>query len=288
MLRLVLPKGSLEEQTFDLFRRAGLEVRAEHRGYSPTIADERIGLVKLLRPQEIPKYVEEGYFDLGITGKDWIVESGSDVAEVADLGYNKSGPGEVRLVLAVPKDSDVKSARDIKPGSRISTEYPNLTRRYFESLGIPVQIHFSYGATEGKIPDLADAIVDLTETGETLRKSGLKIVDVLLTSTARLIANRRSYVEKRKEIEEIKTLLVGAMEAREKVLLVMNVPEDKLRDVISILPAMKRPTVSKLYGINYCAVETVALKSELNVLIPKLKEKGAEDILEIPISKIVR
>ncbi len=289
MIDIVLPKGSLEEQTLLLFRQADLEVRRTEREYNPKINDPRIRKVKILRPQEIPGYIEEGYFDLGISGLDWVLESGADVVEVADLPYSKQGEGIVKIVVAVPQDSPIKSARDIPPGSRVSTEYPRLTRSFFEGLGIPVDLRYSYGATEAKVPELVDVIVDITETGSTLRKNGLKIVDVILESTSRLIANKESWKDpqKRREIEEIKTLLLAVIEARGRVFLVMNVPEDRLEGVVEALPALKKPTVSKLYQTGYYSVQTVVSKSEVNILIPRLKALGAEDILEMDISKIV-
>jgi ATP phosphoribosyltransferase len=290
MLSIALPKGSLEEQTLLLFSQADLEVKRSSREYSPTIADPRIGKVKILRPQEIPSFVQDGYFDLGISGHDWITESGADVIEIAELPYSKTGTGVVKLVLAVPDDSPIQSAGDIRPGSRVSTEFPNITRRYFEDLGVPVEVHFSHGATEAKVPDMMDALVDLTETGTTLRRNGLRIVATLLTSTTRLLANRSSWAdpEKRRETEEIRTLLLGVIEARGRVLLMMNVAHDRLEQVIAALPAMKKPTVNKLYGSEDYEVTTVADKANVNVLIPKLKTAGAEDILELPISKIVK
>lgn len=289
MLDIALPKGSLEEQTLLLFKQADLEIRKTDREYNPTVKDPRIKKVKILRPQEIPKYVEEGYFDLGISGKDWVMESDSEVVEIADMFYSKMGEGIVKIVIAVPNEKDIKSAMDIKPGSRVSTEYPNLTKKFFDNLGIPVDLRYSYGATEAKVPELVDVIVDLTETGSTLRKNGLKIVDIIMESNTKLIANKRSMEDpvKRKEIEEIKILLQAVLEARGKVFIVMNVPENKLDSVVAGLPAMKRPTVSKLYKSDYYAVETVISKNEINILIPKLKALGAEDILEMDIMKIV-
>jgi ATP phosphoribosyltransferase len=290
MLSLAIPKGSLEEQTLLLFAQADLEVRKSSRAYNPTIDDPRIARVKVLRPQEIPLYVADGHFDLGISGHDWVTESGADVVEVAELPYAKTGAGVVKMVLAVPDDSPIASARDIAPGSRISTEFPRVTKAYFEKLGIPVEVHFSYGATEAKVPELMDALVDLTETGSTLRRNGLKIVDVVLTSTTRLLASKAAWAdpEKRREIEEIRTLLLGVIEARGRVLLSMNVPKSRLEDVVAALPAMKRPTVNPLYGSEDFEVTTVADKATVNILIPQLKAAGAEDILEIPITKIVR
>ncbi len=295
MISIAIPKGSLEAQTLQLFKQADLEIKVTSREYNPQIDDPRIEKVKILRPQEIPEYVEKGYFDIGITGKDWIVERGADVEEIADLSYSKTAEknGKVRIVLAVQADSDIRAVADIKPNSRISTEYPNLTKAFFDELGIPVQIFFSYGATEAK--DMMDGIVELTETGETLRKNNWRIIHTILESSTKLIANKDSWREpgKRREIEEIKTLLSGVIEARGRVLLSMNVAEDKLRDVVSALPAMKKPTIAQLYDSDsterrYYAVETVVSKKKVNILIPRLKALGAEDIIEIDITKIVK
>lgn len=290
MLSIALPKGSLEEQTMLLFRQAGLRVKFGFRDYNPHIDDPRISRVKILRPQEIPKYVEEGYFDLGISGWDWVNETNAKVEVIADMPYSKQGEGVVRLVVAVPEDSKIESPKDIKPGSRITTEFPNLTRKYFKKLGIPVKIFFSYGASEAKVPELMDVVIDLTETGTTLRQNRLKIIDTMLESSTKLIANNKAWKDgkKRKAIEEIRTLLLGVLEARGKVLLTMNVPEDKLRGLIKILPSMKNPTVSKLYNSGFYAVETVVPKKDVNTLIPKLKDRGAQDILEMDITKIVK
>lgn len=289
MINIAIPKGSLEEQTLLLFKQADLEIKKTEREYNPKVNDPRINKVKILRPQEIPKYIDEGYFDLGISGRDWVIESNSDVVEVADMPYSKQGAGIVKIVIAVPRESDIKSAADIKPNSRVTTEYPNITKAFFENIGIPIDMHFSYGATEAKVPDLMDVVVDLTETGSTLRKNGLKIVDVMMKSSSKLIANKDSWADpvKHQEIEEIKTLLLAVIEARGKVLIDMNVPADKLDAVIDALPSMKHPTVSQLYKSDYYAVETVISKSNINILIPKLKSLGAEDIIEMEISKIV-
>lgn len=290
MLSIALPKGSLEEQTLLLFSQADLEVRKSSREYNPTISDPRISKVKILRPQEIPVFVADGHFDLGISGYDWVRETAADIIEVAELPYAKTGTGVVNMVLAVPDDSPVRSAADIAPGSRITTEFPNVTREFFKGLGIPVDVHFSYGATEAKVPELMDALVDLTETGSTLRRNGLRIVDTVLTSTTRLLASRAAWEDpdKRAAIEDIKTLLLGVIEARGRVLLSMNVPAARLEAVIGELPAMKRPTVSKLYGSEDYEITTVADKATVNILIPRLKGAGAEDILELAISKIVK
>ncbi len=291
MITIVIPKGSLEAQTLLLFKQADMEIKVTNREYNPSIEDPRIERVKILRPQEIPEYVEKGYFDLGITGRDWIAERGADVVEIADLSYSKMAEkeGAVKIVLAVPADrAEVNEAKDVPPQSKISTEYPKLTKSFFDDLGIPVQIFFSYGATEAK--DMMDGIVELTETGETLRKNNWRIIHTILESHTKLIANKDSWSDssKRAEMEEIKTLLSGVIEARGKVLLSMNVAETKLKEVMSVLPAMKKPTISQLYEQDYYAVETVVSKREVNVLIPKLKSMGAEDIIEMNITKIVQ
>jgi len=290
MLSIALPKGSLEEQTLMLFSQADISVKKGPRQYNPIIDDPRIDKIKILRPQEIPKYVEEGYFDLGISGKDCIVESGADVVEVADMPYAKTGTGKMRMVIAVPDNSSIEKPEDILIGSRITTEFPNITKNYFDKLGIPVKVYYSYGATEAKIPEIMDIVVDLTETGETLRRNQLKIIGTIMESTTRLIANKLSFEdkEKRKAMEEIKTLLLGVLEARGRVLLSMNVSKDKLENIIKTLPAMKRPTVNQLYNSDYLEVTTVVDKANVNIIIPKLKAQGAEDILEMDIAKIVR
>ena len=289
MITIALPKGSLEAQTLQLFREADLEVRRTDRDYNPRIADGRIGKIKILRPQEIPTYVEKGYFDLGISGLDWVRETSSDVVEVANLSYSKTGEGNVKIVIAVHRDEPIGDVSGIRPGSRVTTEYPELTRKFFDQLGIPVQLFHSFGASEAKVPDLMDVVVDLTETGTTLRKNGLKIVGQIMESYTVIIANKASWAdpEKRREIDEITTLLFGVIDARHKVLLTMNVPAGSMERLVASLPAMKKPTVSRLHGIDYYSIQTVVQKSGVNQLIPKLKECGAEDILEIPISKIV-
>lgn len=290
MLSIALPKGSLQEQTLKLFSEADMPVAGASRGYDCSVDDPRIERAKILRPQEIPTYVSDGYFDLGISGHDWVLETAADIVEVADLPYAKTGTGIIRAVVAVPDDSPIQRPEDIPAGSRVSTELVNVTRAYFDRLGIPVEVFFSYGATEAKVPELMDVIVDLTETGETLRRNGLRIVDTVLESTTRLIANKESWRDpvKRQAIEEIRTLLLGVIEARGRVLLLMNVAESRLDEVVAVLPAMKHPTVNKLYNSDFVEVTTVADKATVNELIPKLKSAGAEDILEMPIGKIVR
>jgi len=289
MIDIAIPKGSLEQQTLQLFKQAGLEIKRTEREYNARINDPRIGKVKILRPQEIPTYVAKGYFDLGISGTDWIKESESDVVTVAELDYGKQGPGKVKVIVAVPESQNAKSAKDVLPNSRVSTEYPNLTKKFFDDLRVPVEIQYSYGATEAKVPELVDAVVDLTETGSTLRKNGLKIIDVILESTSELIANKESWndPEKREDILAVETLLFAVTRARGKVMIALNIPEDKIEDLVSLLPSMKRPTISKLYNSGYYAVQSVVDRSQVNLLIPELKKVGAEDILELDITKIV-
>jgi ATP phosphoribosyltransferase len=290
MLKLVIPKGSLERATLDLFEAADLRVRrGSDREYRATVDDPRIDSVAILRPQEIPIYVEDGYFDVGVTGEDWISESGADVVKVSTLEYSKQTDLPVKVVLAVPRDAGITAPDQIKPDSRISTEFPNLTRAYFEKLGIPVRIFLSYGATEAKVPEIVDAIVDLTETGATLRQHGMEIVDVLLESRTQLIANPNAYKdpEKKNAIDELVILLRGAVDARGRVLVKLNVQEAQLAAVVNLLPAMRAPTVSELAEKGYFAVETIVPKATINTLIPRLKAAGAEDIVELPITKIV-
>ena len=290
MLKLVLPKGSLERATFELFEAADLKVRrGSDREYRGSVEDPRIDSVAILRPQEIPTYIENGFFDIGVTGEDWIAETGSNVTNVTALEYSKATDLPVKIVLAAPREAGLKSARDIKPGSRISTEFPNLTQRFFDELGIPVNIFLSYGATEAKVPEIVDAIVDLTETGSTLRRHGMEIVDVLLESRTQLIANNDAYADsdKRRAIDELTLLLRGAVSARGRVMVKLNVDDANLKEIVELLPAMRAPTVSPLAQEGYYAVETIVQKSEINVLIPQLKALGAEDIVELPVTKIV-
>jgi ATP phosphoribosyltransferase len=290
MLRLVLPKGSLEAQTLRLFEEADLRVRrGSDRDYHGTIDDDRIERVSILRPQEIPLYVQDGLFDLGITGQDWVAETGADVEVLTTLRYAKSGTGHgTKVVLAVPNDHPANSAKEVPPGTRISTEFDQLTKRYFEELGIDVKVVWSYGATEAKVPEIVDAIVDITETGSTLRAHGMKIIETLLTSDPILIANRASASDPsaRAAMEDIVTLLRGALEAEGRALIKLNVAADRLHEVLAVVPSMKAPTVSQLSEGGF-AVETVVDKGGVNRLIPQLKAAGATDILEIPISKIV-
>ncbi|HAZ36017.1 MAG: ATP phosphoribosyltransferase [Acidimicrobiales bacterium] len=290
MLKLVLPKGSLEKSTLELFDGADLAVsRGSSVDYRATIDDPRIEDVRILRPQEIPVYVADGLFDIGITGRDWIEETGSDVVSLGELHYSKATARPVRIVVAVAGDSPVESVADLSSGVRVSSEYPELTRRFFDERGVEADIQLSYGATEAKIPDIVDVVVDITETGRALRAAGLKVIDTILTSYTELVANADSYAdpEKRHAMEQIHRLLQGTLEARGKVLVKMNVPADRLDAVIDLIPSMKSPTVNELFRGAGFAVETVVAKSEINVLIPELRDGGATDILEIPLSKIV-
>ena len=290
MLKLVFPKGSLEKATFELFEAADLKIaRASDREYRGQINDPRIDSVAILRPQEIPTYVEDGFFDVGVTGEDWIAETGAGVVKVTALEYSKQTDLPVKIVLAVPREAGISRPEDVKPGARISTEFPNLTTAYFEKLGIPVRVFLSYGATEAKVPEIVDAIVDLTETGSTLRRHGMEIVDVLMESRTQLIANPAAYedTEKRRAIEELTILLRGAVDARGKVLVKLNIDKARLDGIVEALPAMRSPTVSQLSESGFYAVESIVAKTEINTLIPRLKSLGAEDIIELPVTKIV-
>ncbi|HEX2023174.1 MAG TPA: ATP phosphoribosyltransferase [Acidimicrobiales bacterium] len=290
MLRLVLPKGSLERATLDLFDDADLAVRrASDVDYRATIDDPRVDEVRILRPQEIPHYVAEGQFDLGITGRDWIEETGREVVSLGELHYSKATARPVRIVLAVAADTAVRSVAELPTGLRVSTEYPELTRRYFEKQGVPVDVRLSYGATEAKVPEIADAVVEITETGRALRAAGLRIIDTILVSYTELIANPEAYDDpaKRHAMNQLHTLLQGTLEARGHVLVKLNVSEVDLDRVIGLLPALKAPTVSKLFGTEAYAVETVVPKSQINTLIPALRDAGASDLIELALAKIV-
>jgi ATP phosphoribosyltransferase len=290
MLRLVLPKGSLERATLELFEAADLAVRrSSDVDYKATIADPRVADVRILRPQEIPTYVAEGLYDLGITGRDWIEETASDVVSLGELRYSKATTNPIRVVLAVADDAPWQKVEDLPAGVRVSTEYPGLTSRFLAEHGVDAQVRLSHGATEAKIPDVADAVVEITETGRAIRAAGLRILDTVLTSYTELIAHPAAYAdpEKRHAMHQLHTLLAGALEARGKVLVKLNVSDDDLDRVIGQLPAMKSPTVSQLFGGAGYAVEAVVAKEDINVLIPSLKDAGATDILEIPLSKIV-
>ncbi len=290
MLRIVLPKGSLERATLALFEDADLAVsRSSDVDYRATIDDPRVADVRILRPQEIPRYVADGLFDVGITGRDWIEETAADVVTLAELHYSKATARPIRVVLAVAHDSPAQSVADLPAGVRVHTEYPKLTTRYFAEHGVDAEVHLSYGATEAKVPDIADAVVEITETGRALRAAGLRILETMLVSHTELIASPSAWADpdKRAAMEQLRVLLSGTLEARGRVLLKLNVDAGNLDSVIALLPALRSPTVSKLFGEDGFAVETVVAKSEINILIPALKDLGAAGIIELPIAKIV-
>jgi ATP phosphoribosyltransferase len=290
VLNLVLPKGSLERATLELFEDADLAVqRRSDVEYRASIDDPRVREVRILRPQEIPRYVAAGDFDLGVTGRDWVEETGADVVSLGELAYSKTTAHPVRLVLAVAADDPVQRVEDLPAGVRVHSEYPELTRRYLAGRGVDASVSLSYGATEAKVPDIADAVVELTETGRALRAAGLRVLDTVLTSSTELIANPAAHrdPEKRKAMEQLHTLLSGVLDARGRVLLKLNVEHANLAGVLELLPALKAPTVSRLSGDDAYAVETVVAKTEINTLIPSLKDRGATGIIELPIAKIV-
>ena len=284
---LGLPKGSLQESTFALFKRAGFNVTCSSRSYIPSIDDAEIRC-RLLRPQEMSRYVELGLLDAGICGWDWVYENGSDVQEVCELNYSKATSNPVRWVLAVPNDSKIKSVKDLQ-GKRISTEAVGLVKRYLKKNGVKAEVEFSWGATEVKAPELVDAIVDLTETGSSLRANNLRIVDTILVSTTRLIANKASWKNKAKraKLEQLKMLLVGALDAQKRVLMKLNAPAKSLAQIVKVLPALHAPTVNKLHDANWFAVESVVEERKVRDLIPQLTKQGATGIIELPLNKII-
>lgn len=289
VLRIVLPKGSLEKATFELFEAADLTIRRSSSvDYKATIDDPRIIDVRILRPQEIPQYVAEGLFDIGITGRDWVEETQSDLESLGELKYSKATSDPVKVVVAVAGDSPAQTVADLPHGVRVSSEYPSLTERYFAERGIKADVRLSYGASEAKIPDIADCIVDITETGRALRAAGLRVIDTMLVSYTEMIANKDSYADpaKRHAMGQLMTLLLGTLDARGKVLVKLNVGSDDLQKVLAVLPSAKSPTISELAGGGF-AVESVVEKRTINTLIPALKDAGASDLLELPISKIV-
>jgi ATP phosphoribosyltransferase len=286
-LKLGIPKGSLENATVDLFRRAGFTITTSSRSYFPGIDDPEIECM-LIRAQEMARYVEDGILDAGLTGRDWIEENGADVVAVADLIYAKQSFGKVRWVLAVPEASAFKTARDLE-GKIIATELVETTRRYLKSHGVTAKVEFSWGATEVKPPVLADAIVEVTETGSSLRANKLKIIDTVLESNTQLIANRQSWEDedKRHKLEDIRMLLEGAINALGKVGLMLNVHKKDIEAVLSVLPALKRPTISHLSDEEWLAVNTILDESTVRDIIPRLKKAGAQGIVEYPLNKIV-
>ncbi|HEY6697479.1 MAG TPA: ATP phosphoribosyltransferase [Acidimicrobiales bacterium] len=290
MLKLVLPKGSLERATLALFEAADLSVRRSSQvEYKASIADPRIDEVRILRPQEIPRYVADGLFDLGIAGRDWVEETESDVVVLGELEYSKASSNPFRIVVAVADDSPWDKVEDLPDGVKVSTEYPGITQRFFAERGVRADVRLSYGATEAKVPDIVDCVVDGTETGRALRAANLRIIGEVLPSFTALIANPASHDDpaKRQAMLQLKVLLDGVLEARGKVLVKLNVSGDGLADVIRLVPSMKAPTVSELFGQGGYAVETVVAKSVINTLIPALKDAGATDIIELPLAKIV-
>ncbi|RKY39547.1 MAG: ATP phosphoribosyltransferase [Candidatus Omnitrophota bacterium] len=286
-LRLGLPKGSLQEATVNIFQKAGFFISLSERSYFPSVDDEEIDLV-LFRAQEIPRYVEEGVIDAGISGKDWIMESNAEVEEIVELRYSKRSFRPVRWVLAVNEGSEIRSVKDLE-GKRICTELVEVTRRYLSREKVRAKVEFSWGATEVKPPLLADAIVEATETGESLRANNLRVIETLLESTPRLIANKIAYRDewKRKKIKSIALLLEGAIFAMQRVGLKMNVPAQALEQVLKLLPALKKPTISSLSEKNWFAIETVVEEKVAREIIPRLKQAGAEGIIEYSLNKVI-
>jgi len=287
ILKLGIPKGSLEQATIELFKKAGFNIVASSRSYTPYCDDPEISC-RLIRAQEMPRYVEMGKLDAGLTGKDWIMECGAKVKEVEDLTYAKSGFTAVRWVLAVPINSPIRKVKDLN-NKKIATEVVNVVNRFLKGKGVRADVEFSWGATEAKVPDLADAIVELTETGSSLAANNLRIVDTVLESTTRLIANPGSWKDawKKKKIENLSILLKGALLAGEKVGLKMNVSRENLAMVLKILPAMKNPTVSSLTKGDWVALEVIVDEKQVREIIPALKRAGAEGIIEYPLNKVI-
>jgi ATP phosphoribosyltransferase len=284
---LGLPKGSLEESTKSLFAKAGWKITSSSRSYTPSIDDPELD-GRFVRAQEVSRYVEHGFFDCGLTGYDWIKENESDVVEVCDLIYSKASVQKSRWVLCVPEASSIKRPEDLA-GKRIATELVNTVRRYFAEKKISVEVEFSWGATEVKVPDLVDAIVDITETGSSLRANKLRIVDTLLETNTKFIANKKSWANpaKRKKIETIALLLRGALEAESKVGLKMNAPKKSLDAIIKTVPSLRNPTISPLSNPDWVALETIIDESVAREIIPELKRLGAEGIVEYPLNKVV-
>ncbi len=287
-LKLGIPKGSLQEATIEIFKRAGWNIRLPDRSYFPGIDDEEISCY-LIRAQEISRYVESGVLDLGLTGRDWILENDSKVVILEELIYSKVSRRPARWVLAVPEDSPVRTLKDLE-GKRVATELVNFTRRLFQQRGIKVEVEFSWGATEAKVLEgLADAVVEVTETGTTLRANGLRIVEELMTTAPQLIANPLAWEDpwKHRKIEQIRVLLKGAMAAYKKVGLKMNVSEEDISNVVAVLPSLKAPTISKLYGQDWFAIETIVDQEVVREIIPKLQEAGAQGIIEYSLNKVI-
>jgi len=287
ILRLGLPKGSLQEATIEKMAKAGYNISVSSRSYIPYVDDEELE-IRLIRAQEVSRYVEHSYLDCGITGHDWIEENGSDVHEVGEFLFSKATRQPARWVLAVPEHSAIKSVKDLA-GKRIATEVVNITRKYLKKHGVKAEVEFSWGATEVKAHELVDAIVEITETGSSLRANNLRIVDTLMTSTPRLIANHAAWKDKwkRHKIETLALLLKGALEAEAKVGLKMNIRQDRLPKLLQTLPALRNPTVANLSQAGWVAVETIIDEHIVRELIPQLKAAGAEGIIEYPLNKVV-
>jgi ATP phosphoribosyltransferase len=287
ILTLGLPSGSLMEATINLFAKAGFSVSGSTRSYRPAIDDPELE-IRLLRAQEISRYVEHGYLDAGITGRDWVAENESDVREITELSFSKASARPTRWVLVVPEESPIRNVRDLE-GKRVATEAVGLTRRFFERAGVNVEIEFSWGATEVKVPDLVDAIIDITETGSSLRANKLRIVETLLESYPVLIVNHGAFEDswKRAKLETLTLLLKGAINARDLVGLKMNLQESNLKNLLEALPALRNPTISPLAQAGWVAVETVIEEKIVREIIPKLKTLGAEGIIEYPLNKVV-
>ncbi|MEM7700235.1 MAG: ATP phosphoribosyltransferase [Verrucomicrobiota bacterium] len=287
ILKIGLPKGSLSEPTLDLFEKAGYNITGASRSYRPSIDDPEIQ-VRLIRAQEIGRYVDHGFLDCGITGRDWIAENGADIHEVCDLRYSRATSNPTRWVLVVPNDSPIQSVKDLE-GKRIAAEALGIVEKYLEENGVTAEVEFSWGATEVKVPELVDAIVDITETGSSLRANNLRIVDVLMESYPQLVAKHESWQDpwKRAKIERLSTLLQGALTARDMVGLKMNLKDESRDSILGLLPSLRRPTVAKLAEEGWVAIETVLTEIEARELIPQLKEAGAEGIIEYPLNKVI-
>jgi ATP phosphoribosyltransferase len=287
ILHIGLPSGSLQEATFALFAKAGFKINAAGRSYKPAVDDPELE-IRLLRAQEMSRYVEHGFLDCGLTGRDWIEENASDVEMLCELTFSKASANPTRWVLCVPESSPIQSVKDLQ-GKVIATEAVGMTRRFLEKHGVEATVEFSWGATEVKVPDLVDAIVDVTETGSSLRANKLRIVETLMTSAPQFIANKTALRDewKRNKIERIVLLLKGALNARDKVGLKMNIPESKLAELLKALPALRNPTVSQLAQCQWVAVETIIDEKIVREIIPQLKALGAEGIIEYPLNKVV-
>lgn len=286
-LMLGLPKGSLEESTIRLFAKAGYQITKSSRSYRPSFDDPTLD-GRFLRAQEVSRYIENGYFDCGLTGQDWVKENNSDVVEICDLVYSRASNRKSRWVLCVPEASEVKTVKDLE-GKRIATEIVNTTNAFLEQNGVKADVEFSWGATEMKVPDLVDAIVDLTETGNSLRANKLRIVDTLLTTNTVFVANKEALKDpwKKKKIETIALLLTSALESASKVGLKLNIEVDKLESILADLPSLRKPTINKLADEKWVAIDTIIDETIVREIIPELKSRGAEGIVEYPLNKVV-